>query len=59
MVMGSDRKVRVFNFLTGKLYRVFDEALEIFIEQQQVRVMTLGKGLWRGWVVGVMSYGSK
>ena len=37
VVMGADRKVRVFHFLTGRLYRVFDEALEMFIEQQQVR----------------------
>ena len=35
--MGADRKVRVFHFLTGRLHRVFDEALEIFTEQQQVR----------------------
>lgn len=33
--MGADRKVRVFHFLTGRLHRVFDEALEIFTEQQQ------------------------
>lgn len=35
-VMAKDRKVRVFTFLTGKLHRVFDEALDIFTEQQQV-----------------------
>ena len=37
VVMSADRKLRLFNFLTGKLYRVFDEALDIFIDQQQVR----------------------
>ena len=36
VVMGGDRKVRVFHFLTGRLYRVFDEAISIFTEQQQV-----------------------
>ena len=35
--MSRDRKVRVFTFLTGKLHRVFDESLDIFTEQQQVR----------------------
>ena len=39
--MSRDRKVRVFTFLTGKLYRVFDEALDIFTEQQQVTYMQL------------------
>lgn len=33
--LSSDRKVRVFNFLTGKLYRVFDESLKRFTELQQ------------------------
>ncbi|XP_011311435.1 peptidylprolyl isomerase domain and WD repeat-containing protein 1 [Fopius arisanus] len=33
--LSSDRKVRVFNFLTGKLYRVFDESLPRFSELQQ------------------------
>ena len=27
----------MFNFLSGKLHRVFDEALDIFTELQQVR----------------------
>ena len=31
----SDRKVRVFNFLTGKMSRVYDESLQRFIELQQ------------------------
>ncbi|XP_034947140.1 peptidylprolyl isomerase domain and WD repeat-containing protein 1 [Chelonus insularis] len=30
-----DRKVRIFNFLTGKLYRIFDESLQRFQELQQ------------------------
>ncbi|XP_060535102.1 peptidylprolyl isomerase domain and WD repeat-containing protein 1 [Cylas formicarius] len=33
--ISTDRKVRVFNFLTGKLTRVFDETLPRFIELQQ------------------------
>ncbi|XP_044020804.1 peptidylprolyl isomerase domain and WD repeat-containing protein 1 isoform X1 [Aphidius gifuensis] len=33
--LSGDRKVRVFNFLTGKLYRVFDESLKRFSELQQ------------------------
>lgn len=33
--LSGDRKVRVFNFHTGKLYRVFDEALQRFTELQQ------------------------
>ncbi|XP_054279238.1 peptidylprolyl isomerase domain and WD repeat-containing protein 1-like [Macrosteles quadrilineatus] len=33
--MSFDRKVRVFNFLTGKLTRVFDESLQRFSELQQ------------------------
>ena len=36
-VMAKDRKVRVYHTLTGRLHRVFDEALDIFTEQQQVR----------------------
>ncbi len=35
-VISRDRKVRVFHTLSGKLHRVFDEALDIFTEQQQV-----------------------
>jgi peptidylprolyl isomerase domain and WD repeat-containing protein 1 len=31
-----DRKIRVFNFVTGKLQRVFDESLDLFTQQQQV-----------------------
>lgn len=34
-VLSGDRKVRVFNFLTGKLYRVYDESLPRFVELQQ------------------------
>ena len=37
VVMGEDRKIRVFNFLTGKLHRVFDEGLTLFTEKQQVK----------------------
>lgn len=33
--LSGDRKVRVFNFLTGKLYRIFDESLKRFSELQQ------------------------
>nr|XP_034189826.1 peptidylprolyl isomerase domain and WD repeat-containing protein 1 isoform X2 [Osmia lignaria] len=33
--LSGDRKVRVFNFRTGKLYRVFDETLQRFTELQQ------------------------
>ncbi|KAK2587483.1 hypothetical protein KPH14_003187 [Odynerus spinipes] len=33
--LSGDRKVRVFNFLTGKLYKVFDESLQRFSELQQ------------------------
>lgn len=33
--ISTDRKVRIFNFLTGKLFRVFDEALARFQELQQ------------------------
>jgi peptidylprolyl isomerase domain and WD repeat-containing protein 1 len=36
VTMATDRKVRVFRFKTGKLYRVFDEGLEIHKEQQQL-----------------------
>ncbi|XP_067890306.1 peptidylprolyl isomerase domain and WD repeat-containing protein 1 isoform X3 [Heterodontus francisci] len=35
--IGSDRKVRIFRFLTGKLMRVFDESLTMFTELQQMR----------------------
>jgi len=35
VVMGSDRKVRVFRFLTGKKTRVFNENLHVFTEMQQ------------------------
>ncbi|RMC04471.1 hypothetical protein DUI87_18916 [Hirundo rustica rustica] len=35
--LGSDRKVRIFRFLTGKLMRVFDESLSMFTELQQMR----------------------
>lgn len=32
--ISTDRKVRVFHFLSGKLFRVYDEALARFSEQQ-------------------------
>ncbi|KAM3847210.1 peptidylprolyl isomerase domain and WD repeat-containing protein 1 isoform 2-T2 [Vipera latastei] len=35
--IGSDRKVRIFRFLTGKLMRIFDESLSMFTELQQMR----------------------
>ncbi|KAK0090875.1 hypothetical protein PV325_000041 [Microctonus aethiopoides] len=34
--LSGDRKVRIFNFLTGKLYRIFDESLQRFTELQQM-----------------------
>ncbi|XP_043784230.1 peptidylprolyl isomerase domain and WD repeat-containing protein 1 isoform X2 [Apis laboriosa] len=34
--LSGDRKVRVFTFRTGKLYRIFDETLQRFSELQQV-----------------------
>jgi peptidylprolyl isomerase domain and WD repeat-containing protein 1 len=36
-VMASDRKVRLFHFLTGKLYLIFDESLQLYSDLQQVR----------------------
>jgi peptidylprolyl isomerase domain and WD repeat-containing protein 1 len=33
--LSGDRKVRVFNFLTGKMSRVYDESLQRFSELQQ------------------------
>lgn len=33
--ISTDRKIRVFNFLTGKLSRIFDEALSRYQEKQQ------------------------
>ncbi|GAB1604656.1 uncharacterized protein LOC115226510 [Argonauta hians] len=35
--LATDRKVRIFKFLTGKLSRVFDETLEHFTAVQQVK----------------------
>lgn len=35
--LSIDRKVRVFTFLTGKMIRVFDEALARFSEMQQTK----------------------
>ncbi|XP_056288170.1 peptidylprolyl isomerase domain and WD repeat-containing protein 1 [Pseudoliparis swirei] len=35
--IASDRKVRIFRFLTGKLMRVFDESLTMFTELQQMK----------------------
>lgn len=32
--VSGDRKVRVFHFLIGKMYRVFDESLQRFTELQ-------------------------
>ncbi|ELW56954.1 Peptidylprolyl isomerase domain and WD repeat-containing protein 1 [Tupaia chinensis] len=34
---GSDRKDRIFRFLTGKLMRVFDKSLSMFTELLQMR----------------------
>jgi len=33
--MGKDRQVRVFHFLTGKLYRKYNESLNVFTELQK------------------------
>lgn len=33
--LNRDRRVRIFHFLTGKLYRVFDESLQRYTELQQ------------------------
>lgn len=33
--MGRDRKIRIFNFSTGRLYRVYDESLSSITELQQ------------------------
>lgn len=35
--LSTDRKVRIFTFLTGKLIRVFDETLARFQEMQQTK----------------------
>jgi len=34
--MSQDRLVRVFRFKTGKLYRKYDESLQVTSEMQQV-----------------------
>lgn len=36
-ILSTDRKVRIFKFLTGKLTRVYDESLQQLSELQQVR----------------------
>ena len=45
--MGSDKKVRVFKFLTGKLTRVFDESIahitQMQEKQQQIGHMEFGR----------------
>jgi peptidylprolyl isomerase domain and WD repeat-containing protein 1 len=33
--ISTDRKVRIFRFLTGKLIRIYDEALARYVEKQQ------------------------
>ncbi|XP_067678099.1 peptidylprolyl isomerase domain and WD repeat-containing protein 1-like [Haliotis asinina] len=35
--LATDRKVRIFKFLTGKLYKVLDESLKQFTELQQMK----------------------
>jgi hypothetical protein len=37
---GSDRKIRIFSFLTGKLHRVYDESDKVFLALQQVPLPT-------------------
>jgi peptidylprolyl isomerase domain and WD repeat-containing protein 1 len=34
--MSSDRQVRIFKFLTGKMIRKYDESLAVVSEMQQV-----------------------
>jgi peptidylprolyl isomerase domain and WD repeat-containing protein 1 len=34
-IMSEDRKVRIFRFLTGKIYRTFDESLESYQDSQR------------------------
>eukprot|EP01094_Clydonella_sp_ATCC50884_P027649 TRINITY_DN8036_c0_g1_i1.p1 TRINITY_DN8036_c0_g1~~TRINITY_DN8036_c0_g1_i1.p1 ORF type:complete len:677 (-),score=194.06 TRINITY_DN8036_c0_g1_i1:304-2169(-) len=34
-VIGKDRQVRVFNFLTGKIWRQYDESLSVYNTQQR------------------------
>ena len=33
--MSDDRKIRIFRFLTGKIYRTFDDSLESYQEAQR------------------------
>ncbi|XP_065834118.1 peptidylprolyl isomerase domain and WD repeat-containing protein 1-like [Oscarella lobularis] len=39
VAMATDRKVRVFRFLTGKAYRVFDESLAMYQEIQKTNAV--------------------
>jgi peptidylprolyl isomerase domain and WD repeat-containing protein 1 len=36
VAMGKDRRIRIFKFLTGKLYRTYDESLNVFNKLQKV-----------------------
>ena len=31
-------QIRVFEAFTGKLYRIYDESLDVFLERQQVAI---------------------
>jgi len=35
--MGQDRQIRIFKFRTGKMYRKYDESLQVLSEMQQAR----------------------
>ena len=35
VMTASDRKIRIFSFLNGKLQRVYDESIDFFLNQQQ------------------------
>ena len=36
-VLSDDRKIRIFNFLTGKITKVVDESLDVYSVIQQVK----------------------
>ena len=41
--IGRDRKIRIFHFTTGKLYRVYDESLATILQMQQTADQSLLK----------------
>jgi peptidylprolyl isomerase domain and WD repeat-containing protein 1 len=38
-VMSDDRKIRLFNFLTGKFVKTIDESLDVYSQIQQVKLL--------------------